>query len=529
MTARRQLLVASLALLLGVGSLGGADARDLDSAKEVLERVQETRIDEAELALKAMPLDTPGRAWAEASVLFHRGRYPAALAALPEASPDEPNGLRHLRTRIEQADKATVGMLERTVGHFTYRFEGGPDAILVDYAVDALEGQRSYMEGLLGVAPSKPVLVEFFPTVDRFVRATGLPREWVETTNTVAVCKWDRLMVLSPLNMPRGYPWKDTLAHEYVHLVLSQASRNRAPIWFHEGSAKVLESRWRDPEGSNFLDPWGESLLARALDEGALVDFEAMHPSMAALPSSEIASLAFAQVAYAVDFIIDNVGARGYRRIVNDTALHGDVLRAVDLALGRSLGSFEDRYQAHMRSQGLRIRTQVAGFDLKLEEGAAGVADSEGVGLDPVLLEDRKMQDHARIGDLLRLRGHREAALIEYVRAEQVGAYHSPALANKKARTLRALGRTVAAQRVLEDSVALYPEFTPSVALLCELSAATDQHQRTVSLAHRALAMNPFDPQVHLHLIAALTGLGDSDGIKHEQRVMQILADHLGR
>ena len=49
------------------------------------------------------------------------------------------------------------------------------------------------------------------------------------------------------------------------------------------------------------------------------------------------------------------------------------------------------------------------------------------------------------------------------------------------------------------------------------------------TLARQALALNPFDPQVHQHLATALGHLGDSDGVKHEQRVMQILADHLGR
>ncbi|HCP48356.1 MAG TPA: hypothetical protein DIU15_20125, partial [Deltaproteobacteria bacterium] len=131
--------------------------------------------------------------------------------------------------------------------------------------------------------------------------------------------------------------------------------------------------------------------------------------------------------------------------------------------------------------------------------------------------------------DLLRLRGHRRAALIEYERAELAGPYHSPALANKKARTLRALGRADAARQILEETVDLYPEFAPTIALLCELSAATEEHQRTADLAQRALAINPFDPKIHLHLIGALTGLGDTDGVKHEQRVLQILADHLGR
>jgi hypothetical protein len=42
-----------------------------------------------------------------------------------------------------------------------------------------------------------------------------------------------------------GYPWLDTLAHEYTHFIVSRVSHNTVPIWFHEGLAKFEERRWR--------------------------------------------------------------------------------------------------------------------------------------------------------------------------------------------------------------------------------------------------------------------------------------------
>ena len=50
-------------------------------------------------------------------------------------------------------------------------------------------------------------------------------------------------MVTSPKAVVRGYDWLDTLAHEYVHFVVGNASKNTVPIWMHEGLAKYLESR----------------------------------------------------------------------------------------------------------------------------------------------------------------------------------------------------------------------------------------------------------------------------------------------
>ena len=52
-------------------------------------------------------------------------------------------------------------------------------------------------------------------------------------------------MLLSPKALLKGYDWLDTAAHEYTHHVLTQKSRNRAPIWLQEGLAKWFEDDWR--------------------------------------------------------------------------------------------------------------------------------------------------------------------------------------------------------------------------------------------------------------------------------------------
>ena len=530
MIHRRALLV--LAVLIGVWSVRGAEAQAGAATGEgVLELLDATQVEEATRMLAGVPASDPLRPLASASLHFHRGRYAEALSALAAGEPPESHADRsaYLGTRISGAIEGTAGMTEQTEGNFVFRYAPGVDEVLATYAAEALEGQREAMRLLLGVAPEEPTIVEFFAEKTTFVAASGLPATWVETTGTVAICKWDRILVLSPMNMPRGYPWMDTLAHEYVHLALSRASSNEAPIWFQEGSAKVLESAWRDGDRRKFSSPYSESLLAKASKADALIPFDSMHPSMAALPSAQDATLAFAQVAYAIDYIFEQAGEKGYRRIVDETRRHGDVLRATDMVLGSAGGRFEKRYQGHIARQALQIRSNVAAFEPTIAAGAASADDTEGKALDPVLIADRKMQEHSRIGDLLRLRGRMEAALLEYRRASSVGPFHSPALANKQARALRGLGQADEAREVLAESIELYPEYTPTVTLLAALAAEAGDDAVALEMGRQAIRLNPFDPNVHEQLVAVMERTGDEEGARRERRVLVLLIESTGR
>ena len=53
------------------------------------------------------------------------------------------------------------------------------------------------------------------------------------------------LMVVSPRATIFGYPWMDTLAHEYTHLLVSRISHDTVPVWLQEGLARFEQSRWR--------------------------------------------------------------------------------------------------------------------------------------------------------------------------------------------------------------------------------------------------------------------------------------------
>ena len=80
-------------------------------------------------------------------------------------------------------------------------------------------------------------------------------------------------MIVSPRALVAGYPWLDTLTHEYTHYVVTRISHNTVPIWLHEGIAKFEERRWRGPSGGG-LTPAMEHLLATGIAHKQLITFE---------------------------------------------------------------------------------------------------------------------------------------------------------------------------------------------------------------------------------------------------------------
>lgn len=517
--AKLALILAAAVVLPGLGLRAdrGADA--------VVTLLHLTRIEEARALFEGLPSSDPARPHAEAWLRFHEGRYEDAARAVRGVADTDGDHVAYLKERIEAAARATRGMERRRIGRLEFRYAPGVDSILPDYAAEPVETQLRALEDRLGAKVPGPVVIEFFPTVAPFVDAAGLPPEWVETTNTVAICKWDRVLVLSPMNMAWGYPWIDTLAHELVHLVLSRASHNRAPIWFQEGTARSWEGLWRGAKRGAWLDPRSETLLAAARTGGTLIPFEKMHPSMAALPSATDAALAFAQVALAVESIEAQVGAKGFRTIVARTAETGDVLPAIAEQLGE--GSIEERLHAEIRAMPLRVRADVGELRPRLEAGAAAGAKDGSPGWDPLLGEEPRVESLVRLGDLLRARGHQQAALIEYDKAHAVSKYHAPSLAFRRARVLEQLGKEDAALPILIESLESYPEYTPVVAMLARLYLGRDRRADAERVALQAIALNPFDPEPHAILASLWAKAGDPRAAR-ERDVLARLEEHLG-
>ncbi|MCA9581198.1 MAG: tetratricopeptide repeat protein [Myxococcales bacterium] len=439
---------------------------------------------------------------AQALLEFHRGDYAAAtthmnqaLALGPDISADDD---RRSYARIFAATAEATKDLRETRsedGRFVVRF-GGDDEILVPYALDALRKADTALTEALGYRHPGPIRLEIYPSTRTLAEVSSLTVEEIERTGTIALCKWDRLMVTSPRALLHGYPWVDTLDHEFVHLVLARSSSNRAPVWLQEGVAKFLERRWRGPEALK-LDPSSEQLLAKAQEEGGLIPFDKLHPSIAMLPSQEDAALAFAQVATFIEHFVKRFGEGGLRNAIEKVAAGQDARDAMANAAGETWNDLEGSWKRAIASRKAATDGKAGPRHLDLQ------FQDEGLGDDASAIPRKDARRFVRLGDLLWTHGHPKGASREYERAHRL-LPEEPIIASRLGRAALEGGDPALASRVLAPLRDLYPNYAPVRGLLGRaLSELGKPAEARVELME-SLWLNPFDPAPHCTLARLL-------------------------
>lgn len=513
MTRARPFQTAVLSLLvLCAGVPSAALAQDREAARDAAGAVERAldawNIPAARAAVDRLRASVPanhgGVHVLEGRVLFEEGHYDRAIEALSKSdAPDKPGTYLRL---VKDTAKVVETHVSQESEHFIFSYPEGKDAVLAPYALEALESMRKAMLEDLGYAPPGKVRVEVVNNARELSRVSTLTFEQIRTTGTIAICKFNKLIITSPKAVVRGYDWLDTLAHEYVHLVVSQASGNTVPIWLHEGMAKYLETRWRGPAGGA-MSPSTLALLGRRVKADTLIPFEKMHPSIALLPTAEDAATAFAEVFFAIDWVHRKQGTKGLRTILQGLSEGQTDRKAVETAMGTGFRAFERQWLAHVRAQPFPPDLDISDQEVKLKEGGKdapperkGRQISFGAFKDMREPEARK---HAHLGELLRERRRIGAAAEQYGKAyRQVGDRYE-ALSNKYALTLLELSRTGEARQVLEKSLEVHPGISATHVHLGRIHLHEGAWAEARNAYLHALAVDPFDPEIHLALLRA--------------------------
>jgi tetratricopeptide (TPR) repeat protein len=302
-------------------------------------------------------------------------------------------------------------------------------------------------------------------------------------------------MVVSPRATIFGYPWMDTLAHEYTHLLVARLSNDSVPVWLQEGLARFEQTRWRTtPEVK--LSATEQSLLGAALKKGRLISFDEMHPSMAKLPSQEAAALAYAEVYTLVGWLHGKVGYKGIRDAITAQKDGKSARRAVAETLAMSWSAVEKAWHANLKTPDKSQTAARPGKPIKFGKGGQ---ESENVGLEQVGTRARK---HARLGGMLRARGMLESAAAEYEKALAVGG-SEPFVAGKLARTLVELGKHERAIELATPLVAADPQDAVAAVTLGIARSARHEWAEAIVAYEQALRVSPFDPTTRCGLAEA--------------------------
>ena len=305
------------------------------------------------------------------------------------------------REFVAQTIQSTATLKLVETAHFHIWLDPDKDAALVPYIGEVLEQSYQRLGEIFSFTPTDKIRIEIFPTTATFYPASSLSTRDIEVSGAIGICKFNKIMLLSPRNLARGYRWTDALSHEYIHYIVVHLSHNNAPIWLHEGIAKYFESAWRLPPGT-WLDRRSESLLAHALKHKSFVGFKNMDPSLVKLDTTYQVQLAYAEAASAIDFIVQQLGPQGLVRVLHELrqAKGGGAAGAVARVMGLAFDAFQERWQKFLAAKQLQEHTGVhlPRFELKHEgQMPADELQQE--------IQSSTARVHARLGDRLRQHG----------------------------------------------------------------------------------------------------------------------------
>lgn len=486
------------------------------------------RIGDAEtLAARALKDDPKSAAALEfdGRIKFYQGRYQDALAMMDRALAVESQDRRRqgwkLLTQLTLDVHKTLKRYESA--HFILFVDDKRDGILAPLALDALEKSYAAIGAELGYFPKEKVRVEIAPDATSFNALSTLSLRDIEETGAVGICKFNKLMIISPRALSFGYRWVDSLSHEYLHYVIVGLTNNQAPIWLHEGMARFYETRWRKaapPKDAHedYLTPANQTLLVQALEKNQFVGFKKMEPSLIHLENPEQVQLAYAEAASAVDFINQSKGGAGMRELLA-TLNEKPTPEAIEKVYGMSFNAFETNWKSFLKGKGLkpiegsRVRRLKVKKDQREDEDVVELKE----------IQSAVARNRTHLADQMLSKGRPVAAVNEYQRALQASP-NSPIILNKLGRVMIEQNRAPEALPLLKKALDIEPDGANTYVQLGRAYHATKNFNEARGVLEEAQQINPFHPLIYRLLGDVYAALGDQEKSRQARAILERLA-----
>lgn len=206
--------------------------------------------------------------------------------------------------------------------HFTVLFEGPSEAELAKQAVDTLEAAYWRIGAALYTYPAEPIIIVLY-TREQFRDVTQSP-EWAGGAYDGKI----RVPVQGAMRNIREF--ERVLTHEFTHALIRTLAARRVPQWLNEGLAIYFE-------GSDFAKQ--RELVAAADTKHALATLERPFSGM----DTKAATLAYAQSAVAVKFLMDEAGAPAIVGLLTDLGRGIPFIEAFERNTNMSFAEFQKR------------------------------------------------------------------------------------------------------------------------------------------------------------------------------------------
>jgi hypothetical protein len=371
------------------------------------------------------------------------------------------------------------------------------DRALGPLVFDTVAAARDALTRDLGVDWPRPTRIVVVRDLLSLSAVTGLPYESAQTTGTVAVAKWGHVTLLSPRASRHGFDWRDTLAHELTHLALTRASADRAPLWLQEGVAKREQVLWRAP--GPFDDrPSNESVVQRGFELKLGVPLDRLGPSIAMLPSADIATVAFAEVSSFVHYFVQTAPPDALPKLLGALKAGLAVDEALESVSGSTLAAWDGKWRAYVAAQRRGVGTDEL-LGLGGEEGGRG--------------STRDVHERGRLAELLAGRGHPAEALVELgtlglppappSTAAPAPLVSDPSLRWLRGRFLEEAGRREEGAWLVADPADVAALYAPWWAMRGRWALLAGDRRTAAQALDTAVSEDPLDPEAACGVLGA--------------------------
>ncbi|MFC1522786.1 tetratricopeptide repeat protein [Elusimicrobiota bacterium] len=399
--------------------------------------------------------------------------------------------------------------------HFVFKL-ASRDMVLKDGAIKALEACVAEVGEWIRYVPGEKILVEVYRNKKDFAFATTLGDELLEKSGVVGVAKFHRLMLMSPESLAFGYSWQDTFCHEYIHQALKAKAGMRLPLWFQEGVARHGEAIWR--RGMFKMSPGDEEELMLAARENRLVTFNRMEPSMVYLKDTKEISLAFTQVALAIDRMLSLAGEFKREQSMRE------LLIGIDNGMGFK-SAFKDIYRKSWRK-----------FEKKLfkewKTSAKNVEELEYTGAfrslvqfkesahDEIIFLGPRAAHIIKLGDDMMTRGKYFSALELYRTALSNGS-SNPFILSRMVKAYRSAKKRNDARSIAEKLLKQNPNWPPSYETMGNIYHDMAKFKDAVRMYEKYFTFNPYHKDLYIKTADMLVDLGRTkDAIAYLEKAL---------
>ncbi len=469
--------------------------------------------------------DSVSAAYCRGVTDFLEGKFPEARISLQKIA-----GVAHapatLREHAQQYLDLAISTAEVLDGAKPHKLLGGrvtvwlrpgADEVLLGYIEHVVSRTLPILEQAFGAVGDEPIAIHVYPRSEDLGRVSGLTVDQIRNSGTIALCKYNRVMLTSPQDLVFGYAWADTVAHELTHWFIIKRGGPGVPVWLHEGLARSYEGVWRG-RAAALLDRSERQALLLARGKKKFITLARMSPSMALLPTQEDTQLAFAEVHHAVGWLLAHGGVQESRagrasdgqagRLVSYFGQGLDESAALQKFSGLAPAQFAADWKKDMLAVDLREQNDPEQqlrhpekLYFKSAGGTAAVLKSLGG-------DARKF---AELGDRLAVAHRPLAAVIEYRKAMAAGQSDGPLLPTRLVRVLLDLQKPDEALEYLKPALEAWPEHAPLYILAGRAQVAAGKFREALESLERAAWFNPFDPQLHELAAQAHDALGEAN------------------